>query len=305
VPVHVFSIDNRPTIMRMQLICIALTMPALAQQALAAQCPAGPSGWRNDTDFKVRADYSRIFCSHLLSCIACAQLGGMSASPLAADELPPACCCCCLLLAPPLLLLLLRIRQGDDLSPPLKGVKTAEECCAKCSSTPGCNAMSFGPLPSFGCRLKKGVGKPAHFKDRVSFFLDRHSPPPHPHPPPPPPGPPITEVHVVFSNHFDAGCKTPGCNNVSTEPDFMWPIGCATTLHGPGQPHAYHIINRYFDEFFPLASDEQSNASSFCHSITITTTRHDDISRVPGRRPISATSGALAAALRRTTASSG
>ena len=59
----------------------------------------------------------------------------------------------------------------------------------------------------------------------------------------------------MFSNHFDAGCKTPGCNNVSTEPDFMWPVGCATTLHGPGQPHAYHIINRYFDVFFPLAAD--------------------------------------------------
>jgi hypothetical protein len=28
-------------------------MPALAQ-ALDAQCPSGPAGWRNDTDFKVR-----------------------------------------------------------------------------------------------------------------------------------------------------------------------------------------------------------------------------------------------------------
>ena len=34
----------------------------------------------------------------------------------------------------------------------------------------------------------------------------------------------------------------------------MWPLGCATTLHGSGQPHAYHVVNRYFDEFFPLAA---------------------------------------------------
>jgi hypothetical protein len=166
-----------------------LLLPA-AQAAAGGQakCPAGPGGWRNNTDFK-----------------------------------------------------------NDDLAPAVKGVKSAEDCCAKCAALPGCNAVSFGPLPKFGCRLKKGDGTPMHMEGRVSFSL-------HPPPPSPPPPPPVTEVHVVFSNHFDAGCKTPGCNNVSTEPDFMWPIGCATTMHGPGQPHAYHIINRYFDEFFPLAA---------------------------------------------------
>eukprot|EP01052_Picozoa_sp_SAG31_P040739 SAG31_NODE_5979_length_2228_cov_1.962424_2_plen_240_part_00 len=34
----------------------------------------------------------------------------------------------------------------------------------------------------------------------------------------------------------------------------MWPLGCATTMHGPGQPHAYHVVNRYFDAYFPLAA---------------------------------------------------
>jgi hypothetical protein len=82
---------------------------------------------------------------------------------------------------------------------------------------------------------------------RLSFLIN-------PQPPQPPPPPPVTEVHVVFSNHFDGGCKIRGCNNVSTVEDFMWPIGCATTMHGPGQPHAYHVINRYFDAFFPLAA---------------------------------------------------
>ena len=47
----------------------------------------------------------------------------------------------------------------------------------------------------------------------------------------------ITEIHVVVSNHFDAGCKIAGCSN-STAEDFMWPLGCATTFHGPGRPYA-------------------------------------------------------------------
>ena len=39
--------------MRLQLICTIALMP-VAAQALGAQCPSGPTGWRNDTDFKVR-----------------------------------------------------------------------------------------------------------------------------------------------------------------------------------------------------------------------------------------------------------
>ena len=127
-------------------------------------------------------------------------------------------------------------------------VNTSAECCSICASTLGCNGMSFGPLPRFGCRLKKGDAGRMHMKGRTSVLIRRVPSPP------PPPQTKIKEIHVVFSNHFDGGCKIGGCNNVSSAEDFMWPIGCATTMHGPGQPHAYHVINRYFDEFFPLAA---------------------------------------------------
>jgi hypothetical protein len=45
--------------------------------------------------------------------------------------------------------------KNDDIAPPLQ-VKTVEECCAACSTTHGCTSISFGPLPKFACRLKRG-----------------------------------------------------------------------------------------------------------------------------------------------------
>eukprot|EP01079_Euglenida_sp_SAG-EU17-18_P002456 gene2456-3222_t len=59
-----------------------------------------------------------------------------------------------------------------------------------------------------------------------------------PAPPPPPPSA-VTEVHVVFSNHFDAGCKIRG--------------GDYITMHGPADPYSYQVLNRWFDEFIPAA----------------------------------------------------
>lgn len=77
-----------------------------------------------------------------------------------------------------------------------------------------------------------------------------------------PAGVPVTEVHMVLSSHFDAGCKTPGC----TRPEHMTPyeprvcakVGAgnahgATDPFGTGEPWAYHIVNRYFDQFIPQA----------------------------------------------------
>ncbi len=95
--------------------------------------------------------------------------------------------------------------------------------------------------------LKSSDAGRKYFKGRTSFRCGTD-------PPTPVPTPNITEIHVVTSNHFDGGCKIGGCNNVSTAMDFMWPLGCAITMHGPGQPHAYHVINRYFDVYFPLAA---------------------------------------------------
>ena len=71
--------------------------------------------------------------------------------------------------------------------------------------------------------------------------------------------PAITTIHVVSSNHFDGGCKIRGCNTASS-PDWVDPMwhangtACAMTMHGPGQPHAYHVVNRAFSNWFPLAA---------------------------------------------------
>lgn len=85
---------------------------------------------------------------------------------------------------------------------------------------------------------------------RQSFVLQPPAPTPQPAP-----TPVITEIHVVSSNHFDGGCKIRGCQpDVPGWKDPIWPPGCATTMHGPAQPHAYHVLNRYFSQFFPFAA---------------------------------------------------
>ena len=71
-----------------------------------------------------------------------------------------------------------------------------QDCCAACVANPKCHAISFGPLPAFKCRLKKGPGTPEPFKGRLSCVV-RGATPPAPAPPP------VREVHVVSSNHFD------------------------------------------------------------------------------------------------------
>ena len=67
---------------------------------------------------------------------------------------------------------------------------------------------------------------------------------------------PVSTIHVVFSSHFDAGCKTPGCTaqRLPGEPDRCATVGASNG--GPtymGEPYTYHIINRYLDEFIPKA----------------------------------------------------
>ena len=149
---------------------------------------------------------------------------------------------------------------------------TAAECCAACAAAEaeGCNALSFGPVPHLGCMLKRSDKGREPYPGRLSFVL-RKVPTPAPTPPAPAP-PPVVEIHMVASNHFDAGCKIHGCQPAATPAlqrgwvDPIWrPVGgpnlnhasapaCATTMHGPGQPHAYHVLNRYFSNYFPAAA---------------------------------------------------
>jgi hypothetical protein len=77
----------------------------------------------------------------------------------------------------------------------------------------------------------------------------------------------VTKIHMVVSSHFDGGCKTPGCGKLAPgEPSKCAKVG----PHWPidpkhvGEPWAYHIVNRYFDEFFPraIALAEQGRQSS-------------------------------------------
>lgn len=153
--------------------------------------------------------------------------------------------------------------KNHDMSPALMNMSTPQECCALCSTTKGCTAISFGPMPHNGCRLKTSDAGRMKMKGRYSFVLD--SPAPTPSPPPPPSA--IKEIHMVASNHFDGGCKIHGCQTDQPEgwKDPIWPVDCATTMHGPGQPHAYHVLNRYFTNYFPLAAklgdDRRSNGS--------------------------------------------
>eukprot|EP00041_Stephanoeca_diplocostata_P034253 m.1154078 g.1154078 ORF g.1154078 m.1154078 type:complete len:814 (-) comp24488_c0_seq7:2031-4472(-) len=69
----------------------------------------------------------------------------------------------------------------------------------------------------------------------------------------------VTEVHAIFSNHFDAGCKIPGCGRLSAgEPDR-----CARTgMKGGsmGEPWAYNVVNRYLDDFIQTAIDNAAIA---------------------------------------------
>ena len=64
---------------------------------------------------------------------------------------------------------------------------------------------------------------------------------------------------MVLSNHFDGGCKIRGCQKPKPVgwKDPIWHVRseCAVTMHGLGQPHAYHVLNRYFTNFFPAAAD--------------------------------------------------
>ena len=51
-----------------------------------------------------------------------------------------------------------------------------------------------------------------------------------------PSGAPVTEVHMVLSSHFDAGCKTPGCGEiVEGEPKVCAKVG-AGNAHGATDP---------------------------------------------------------------------
>ena len=59
-----------------------------------------------------------------------------------------------------------------------------------------------------------------------------------------PTGATVTEIHLVQSAHFDGGCKTFGCSArlAAGEPDR-----CAQQH---AEPFAYHIVNRWLDQFF-------------------------------------------------------
>lgn len=59
-----------------------------------------------------------------------------------------------------------------------------------------------------------------------------------------PTGAAVAELHLVQSAHFDGGCKTFGCSArlAAGEPDR-----CA--MHH-AEPFAYHIVNRWLDEYF-------------------------------------------------------
>jgi hypothetical protein len=141
--------------------------------------------------------------------------------------------------------------KNHDMSKPITNMTSPMECCSLCAITKGCTAISFGPYPKYGCRLKTSDAGRVKMDGRYSYLLHPPAPTPAPRPTPAPqPTPvpvPLTEIHVVSSNHFDGGCKIGGCQ--ADQPagwkDPIWPPNCAKTMHGPGQPHAYHVVNRY------------------------------------------------------------
>ena len=102
----------------------------------------------------------------------------------------------------------------------------------------------------------------------------------------------VTEVHVVFSNHYDAGCKIGGILDLPNNPhrssvrqinlvsgcslyqlpgepntceggrrpclrlmflDFICPSHSQRSC--PDEPYSYNVLNRYFDEYIPAAID--------------------------------------------------
>jgi hypothetical protein len=88
----------------------------------------------------------------------------------------------------------------------------------------------------------------------------------------------VKEVHMVLSSHFDAGCKTPGCTRsedlTPNEARVCAKVGAgnahgATDPFGTGEPWAYHIVNRYFDQFIPqaiaLAEEGRRNGTAYTY----------------------------------------
>jgi hypothetical protein len=76
--------------------------------------------------------------------------------------------------------------------------------------------------------------------------------------PVPPPHSAVKEIHVINSNHFDGGCWLKGCRTdlPTGWKDPMWPPVCANkTIVGSAQPFAYHVLNKYFNVYFPLAAE--------------------------------------------------
>ena len=66
----------------------------------------------------------------------------------------------------------------------------------------------------------------------------------------------VTKIHMVLSSHLDFGAKTAGCGVTRPgEPKFCARVIPNLPKHpgGMGEPFAYQLINRYFDEFFPSA----------------------------------------------------
>ena len=69
---------------------------------------------------------------------------------------------------------------------------------------------------------------------------------------------------AVFSSHFDAGCKTPDCGKrVKGEPDRCATVGPGhAPLTNMGEPWAYHIVNRYFDEYIADAVNYTNSSNN-------------------------------------------
>lgn len=66
----------------------------------------------------------------------------------------------------------------------------------------------------------------------------------------------VTKIHMVLSSHLDFGAKTAGCGTTRPgEQQFCAHVIPNLPKHpgGMGEPYAYQIINRYFDEFLPSA----------------------------------------------------
>ena len=76
----------------------------------------------------------------------------------------------------------------------------------------------------------------------------------------------VTKIHMVLSSHLDFGAKTPGCGRTRAGE----PLRCARVIPnlpkhpgGMGEPWAFQIINRHFDEFVPAAIANAGAGVSF------------------------------------------